>query len=235
MAIDLIVENEITPIVVSLHNFFDFDLQYMVMMMLFILCLDYDSGKVKVIKTGKNAVCTAVGVLCALCAYLGIGQTAYYLDLPQVAYNMNNGDTLAAMHVLLREKDSNKASELAEVIIDKNEYCAIAYSAKANAAFSKGDVVTAMECKRKVLELTPFEYEEYEQYCKILVYCIQMYTDVRDTNSAEVCRRELITTVTKLESLESKLSTLGKMIKDQPKTQLVGEIAYYVKEYTKND
>ena len=74
-------------------------------------------------------------------------------------------------------------------------------------------------------------YEEYKEYCQILVYSIQIYDSMGDSYSADVCKEELRNVVAKLTELEDKVSKLGTMIKDQPKTELTGEISVLVKEY----
>ena len=79
--------------------------------------------------------------------------------------------------------------------------------------------------------MAPFEYEEYAEYCRMLVYSIQVYERSGDTYSANVCKQELGKVVSALEGLEGRVSKLGSMIKDQPKTKLTGEISVLVKEY----
>ncbi len=217
------------------HSFFDFDLQYMVMVMLLALCMDLEEGKQITIKEGLTTVCVAAGALCALLVYFTVGQAAYLLGNAELAYAMNSGDTFAAVQVLARENNNDKVIELADDIIERNEYCSIAYSAKARASFAKGDLLTAMDNKHKVFDLTPFDHDEYTEYCKMLVYSIDRYEQMGDSYSAQVCRGELIETVTTLNSLGDKLSPLGTMIKDQPQTKIVGELAVYIKEYMEND
>ena len=215
------------------HSFFDFDLQFIAMMMILVLCLDFEGGKRATAKKCGGAVWAAAGVLCAVLVYFNISQSAYLLGNANMAYGMYNGDTLAAIHLLINETDVDKSLALSEDILKNNSHCAIAASAKARSSFSKGDIITAMEYKNKVLEMTPFEYEEYAEYCKILVYSIQIYTKSGDTYSADVCRQELNAVVNKLEGLEERVSELGWMIKDQPQTKLTGEISVVVKEYLK--
>ncbi len=213
------------------HAFFDFDLQFIAMVMILVLCLDFESGKQLVAKKCKGTVCALAGALCALVMYFGIEQSAYLFGNINLAYSMYKGDTLAAIHLLINESDVSKSLELADDILEKNEHCTIAASAKARCSFSKGDLVTAMEYKNKVLEMAPFEYEEYKEYCQMLVYSIQVYTKAGDSYSADICKQELRAVVSKLEGLESRVSKLGSMIKDQPKTKLTGEISVLVEEY----
>ncbi|MBR6650035.1 MAG: O-antigen ligase family protein [Clostridia bacterium] len=213
------------------HSFFDFDLQFIAMMMILVLCLDFDCGKVLILKKRRGISYAVAGVLCAVLVYFNIAQSAYLLGNTGLSYSMYRGDTLSAVHILINETDVDKSLELSESILRRNPYCTIAASVKARSSFSKGDLPTAMEYKNKVLEMSPFAYDEYKEYCQMLVYSIQLYTRAGDTYSADICKKELGNVVAKLEGLDDKVSKLGKMIKDQPKTQLTGEISVLVKEY----
>jgi len=213
------------------HSFFDFDLQFIAMMMILVLCLDFEGGKRMTANKCGGAVCVLAGIICAVLAYFNVAQSAYLLGNANMAYGMYKGDTLAAIHLLINETDVDRSLALSEDILKNNSHCAIAASAKARSSFSKGDLITAMEYKNKVLEMTPFEYEVYAEYCRMLVYSIQIYTKAGGSYSADVCRLELSHGVNKLDSLEERVSELGWMIKDQPKTVLTGEISVVVKEY----
>lgn len=215
---------------VCAHSFFDFDLQFIAMMMILVLCLDIESGKASVAKKCSGAVYALAGILCAMLVYFNIQQSAYLLGNVKLAYSMDKSDTLAAMHILMNETDTDKALSVADDILERNENCALAASVKARNSFSKGDLPTAMEYKNKVLEMTPFAYEEYKEYCQMLVYSVKVYTNMGDTYSADICKKELQSVVSRLEALEDRVSRLGLMIKDQPKTKLTGEISALVKE-----
>lgn len=212
------------------HAFFDFDLQFIAMMMILSLCLDFEGSKELVIKKCNGFIYALAGVLCAILVYFNVEQSAYLLGNAKLAYSMDKSDTLAAIHLLITEPDVDTSLAIADDILERNEHCAIAASVKARNSFSKGDLPTAMEYKNKVLEMTPFDYEEYKEYCQILVYSVKVYTNMGDALSADVCRQELRSVVTRLEALENKVSKLGLMIKDQPETKLTGEISALVKE-----
>ncbi len=212
------------------HAFFDFDLQFIAMVMILILCLDLDGGKDLAVKKCGGVVYALAGILCAVLVYFNIEQSAYLLGNAKLAYSMDKSDTLAAIHLLITETDVDRSLAIADDILEKNHHCAIAASVKARSSFSKGDLPTAMEYKNKVFEMTPFDYEEYKEYCQMLVYSFKVYTNMGDTYSAGVCKEELRSVVSRLEGLENRVSKLGLMIKDQPKTKLTGEISALVKE-----
>ena len=56
----------------------------------------------------------------------------------------------------------------------------------------------------------------------------ELYLKMGDEESAEICAKELKATRQKVETIESKLSALGKMIYDQPKNTLPDDINAYI-------
>lgn len=227
--------NRFLILAICAHSFFDFDMQYAVVWFILLLCLSFDEGKPLKIKKGSAVTCTLASVFCILFIYFGIQQSLYYSGNSAAAYEMYNGDTQAALNLIANEENAEAATALCDKVLKKNDYSYFANSAKGSFCFSDGDVSSAMDYKRKALSLAPFEYDEYVQYCEILIYSYDTYRKMGDGNSAEHCKRELEQVVKLLENSEERLSELGKKIKDQPKTKLTGEIEYRVKEVLGNE
>ncbi len=74
-----------------------------------------------------------------------------------------------------------------------------------------------------------FDYDEYEDYCYTLIQAATIYEESGDYESADICKEELINTKEKLNQLNDRLSYLGKLIYDQPKTTLPNDILDYIK------
>ena len=212
------------------HSFFDFDMQFVFVLFILLMCLGLDGGKAININGANIALPCVSGALGILLLYFTVSQTAYYTGNPKLAYAMHKSDTQAALNLLVNEDDPEEMYRLAEEILSRNEYSYLANSAMGNCYFSQGDVPSAMEYKREAIRLAPFEYDEYEQYCEMLVYCYDAYKSMGDEASAEYIKNELASVVGLLEESEERLSPLGKKIKDQPKSSLSGEISLYVKE-----
>ena len=58
-----------------------------------------------------------------------------------------------------------------------------------------------------------------------------MYQKAGDTRSVEFCIKELQNTLKLLESNKQRLSSLGKMIDDQPVTELPAELLQQIKQW----
>lgn len=213
-----------------LHLCFDFDLQYTAMWFILLLLLADEKGEAKgrafSIKKGAPAavisVCAAVSVYFS--AALGLG----FFGSHQASLSLYPLNTEQRIAVLTQTEDIDEMNELADTIRRQNEYVQVAYSAKARYLFGKGDVKNMMKYKNKVFEIAPFDYAEYEEYASMLIYCVDLYEQNGDSESAELCRKELIETKDKLASLNDRLSYWGRIIKDQPQTELPDEVNRYI-------
>ena len=57
---------------------------------------------------------------------------------------------------------------------------------------------------------------------------ISLYEQNGDKQSADFCKQELLAVSKQLQENTQRLSTLGKMIKDQPETELPADILEYI-------
>ena len=213
--------------VILLHCAFDFDLQFVAMFMLFLLFTNYKDGKTIYFK--KNEAVCAVGFAAAvLSAYFGTALALEHFGKYEAAFSVCPFDTRSEIQLLTREDDDERAAELADDIIKRNEYATVAYSVKARQAYSDGDFAKLIEYKNEIFEKAPFDYDEYEEYCYMLINGYLLYGKSGDSASAAVCLRELKKTAETVRTLDERLSELGASIKDQPKTTLPDDIMKYV-------
>ena len=126
------------------------------------------------------------------------------------------------------EEDIGKSARYADDIIRRNRYVTVAYSVKAREAFSSGDFSRVIEYKHLVFSHSTFAYDEYEEYCYMLMTGIRLYNESGETYSAGICLDELAAAVDSVHTMSERLSTLGRMIKDQPKTVLPDDIEIFV-------
>ena len=88
---------------------------------------------------------------------------------------------------------------------------------------------TMIKYKRAVFEYAPYAYEEYEEYCRMLIHARSLYLRAGDEKSAKYCLNEMKFAQNALAKLEERTSGLGKRIKDQVRTVLPDEITDYIK------
>ena len=212
----------ILAVIVS-HACFDFDLQFIGFFMLLLLFTDCKEGKkYRLQKCGGIYVAGISSAL--LCVYLGISLGLSHFGNYTAAFSIYPLDTRAETELLIAETDKGKSYKLADDIIRRNQYVTVAYSVKARQAYAKGDFKSLIQRKNKIFEKAPFAYDEYQEYCYMLITGYELYNEAGDTASAKVCMDELKSTVAKVHSIENKLSNLGKKIKDQPVNRLPDDI-----------
>ena len=211
-----------------LHCIFDFDLQFTAMFFVLLLFIDYDEGKRLEIQKGRAGIILSFAVTEILSFYFAVALALAYYGCNVAADSMFPGNTQNKIDLLISEDDISAQNEIADRIISQNEYVQIAYSAKARYAYSQGDFEHLIEYKQHIFSIAPFSYEEYEDYCYMMIQGIQLYKQAGDEYSAEICEQQLLKTADKLYSLDAKLSSFGKKIVDQPKTELPDDIVEYI-------
>jgi len=222
------ISEKIILLVMIMHSCFDFNLQFLAVFCLFLVFLDVDSGKKIAIKKQLGGIYAGVGVVIVLSAYIGISLLLIRMEKYEEAYAIYPWNTQNAIVILTQTEDLTEAEELAQKILDQNEHVTIGYSVKARKAYSQGDFGNVIQYKNLIFEKAPFQYDEYEEYCYMLINGISLYMQAGDADSAKICKQELLGVRERLENLEKRLSVLGSKIKDQPQTELPEEIENYL-------
>lgn len=206
------------------HTLFDFDLSFPAMFFIMILLMDIESGKES--KLAKNTV-LLVGALGMIELFFAVHAGLWYMNACAAAdalypYNTENKTVLMLSH-----NDIDEQYEEAEKILKNNKNVIAAYSVKSAYAYSKGDIANFVLYKNQLFDMAPFLYDEYEDYAYKLIAAIDVYAE-SDKTKASLCANELLKTKERLESLDDRLSPLGRIIKDQPITKLPDEIEDYI-------
>ena len=146
-------------------------------------------------------------------------------DLADTLYPYNTQNKLS---ILEQTEDLETANILADEILAQNTQFFAPYSIKAKYAYSQGDFATLIKQQHAALERNPFSHTEYEAYCKMLISGIDLYRKAGDSQSMEICKKELLAARDQLAANADRLSPLGKMINDQPVLVLPLEIRDYI-------
>lgn len=224
------IQNKIILMVIVLHSLFDFDLQFTAMFFILLLFLDYDTGKSVEIKKSYGITIFASGFFALLSLYFAVALGLSYFGAYEASNAMYPLNTENKVSLMLSKDTIEEQNEIADEILSQNEYVQVAYSAKARYSFSQGDFESLIQYKQKIFELAPFSYDEYEEYCYMLIQGMYLYQQIGDEQSADYCKQQLVKTSQSLSALESRLSDLGKQIDDQPQTSLPDDVAQYIKE-----
>ena len=213
---------------ICLHSFFEFNLQFIGIFLLLITLLSQNPTEKRLRCKPKKALSVLFAVILAVSGYMAIALGAAHWGALEPADTLYPFNTQNKLTMLENEQDMEKANLLAEEILRQNSAFYLPYSVKARYCYTKGNFGAVIENQRKALEKGPFNYSEYEAYCTMLMQGVQLYRQSGDENSARICEEELIRVSSQLAQCDDRLSFLGKLIVDQPTTELPAEIQRYI-------
>ena len=216
------------------HSLFEFNLQFVAVFFVFALLCDDASGK-EIVAESKAPMAIGLALLGAASIYVGLGTSLCRIGQNELSYKIMPWYTDNEIVMITQCKDIAEANAMADKLLARNDRSFFAYSVKARYFYSQGDFGQMIAFKRIALEYAPFQYDEYEDYAEMLINGINLYSKAGDMGSVEICARELIRLRERLHSLENRMSSLGKMIKDQPVLSFPQEIEDYISRLEMTD
>lgn len=213
---------------ICLHSFFDFDLQFVGIFMLLLLLLSQTKPEKVLITKPRLLLKLGLIMTVLMCTYIGTSLLAAHLGGREFADSLYPYNTQNKLMMLEQEEDLDSANELAEQILKQNKEFFAPYSIKAKYSYAQGDFGNVIQNQRLALAKNPFAHGEYEAYCRMLITGIGLYQKAGDKESAEICKKELLSAAKQLSENSQRLSQLGKMIDDQPNTVLSQELREYI-------
>jgi hypothetical protein len=224
-------------IYLSLHSLLDFDMEYLFMAMVFILCMNNPDGKkieiqklsqAKAVQTGCQVLSVVLGIVCL---YFFVPLTAYYYDQYALAAAWYPDYTQAQLHLLSETEDEDRAEKLADHILKKNRQATLAYDAKAMVAYIRDDYISVIDYKKQAIRTDKFSKQEYEEYAMYLLEGIEYYGENGNTKKMQTCIEELEKIPELIDTAKDSISSFGKNIKDQADLELEEEITEAIQYY----
>ncbi len=224
------ITNRVILSVMFLHCLFDFDLQFVAVFMLFVVFLKGDGGKVITIKQKDFCFYSGAAVLCAVSLYFSVALGLYSFGQTEASNRMYSLNTDNSIKMLISMKRADGFEDVADSIIKRNPYVYVAYAEKARAAYKEGNFGKLIKYKNLVFEYAPLVYDEYEEYLYMLINGVTLYDEAGDSKSAEICKKQILSTKEKFNDSILKISELGMKIKDKPKTEFPKELEDYIEK-----
>lgn len=209
-------------VTVFIHSLFDFDFQFVSILFVLVLTLDFEVFEIKKIKTNK-LLAGATLPLALLSIYFAVINVFFLGGKFNTVEKIYGNDTQSKMYLLQSENNEYIARQYADEIIENNGMLAIAYDYKANLAFQDGDFEKVIEYKKKAIECAPYSLDEYLDYLDKLFVGIELYINANDYSSAEVCVKEAKKVEKLLAKQKSETSSLAWKIQDKPQLDLPDE------------
>lgn len=223
--------NRIILAVMLVHSLFDYDFQFLVMYFVLLLFLEVRNvKKIKISILSKITAGLALVVAVILSVMVGVSDFFYTKGKPERAIDFYSGNTMARIDLLNMSKGLDEMEKQADSILESNSHVSVAYSAKARASFSKGDVEAFIRYKLTAIQLAPYQYEEYVDYLNSLVYCVKLYRQADDMESARFCAKRAAEIPHMLVNVKERTSSLGWKINDRPEVTLSGESLELIEE-----
>ncbi len=202
-----------------LHSLFDFDLQFLSLVFLLVLLshAGVERPDRRLFRRRHPVAGRAVVLIgAALSVAAAVVDTSYYAQQPDLTLWLYPVHTQSQLYYLVQQNEAEGLEVLADAILSHNSYVALAYDAKANVAYAKGDGQSVIRYKQKAISLAPYTMAEYEDYGEKLFQLMTLYQQAGMADSAQTCRQCLLEIPTLLEQVEENTSPLAWKIADKP-------------------
>lgn len=209
------------------HCMMDFDLEYIAMYFIVLLCLDWDSGKTKSVKL-TAPVMAVMAILLAGSVYIGVGSTLFYAGKLEASVKCYPWNTQALMELLTKAETADQMDEQADRILALNDHIALAWDAKAEVAYSRGDFGAVIDAKNEALANIKYTRGEYVDYFNKLAVGYELYMRAGDTKSAQICMDEIIGIQDRIDKVLENTSELAWKVTNKPKLVMPDEYTEYV-------
>lgn len=204
------------------HCMLDFDLQFPAIWVLILCCLDLTGGTALTCSS-KGLPAFLAAMLTAVSIWLGTGDWLYRQGNVDVCLTLTPFHTEALATRLTTTGDAAQVDALADKILARNPTHSLAYSAKANAALSRGDIVSMIRYKEEAIRLSPYTTEEYCDYFQKLYWALDQFLQMGDLQSAAQCREKLLQIPGMMEEVSRRTSPLAWKTGDDPTLELPAE------------
>lgn len=223
-------EKKLVLMVMCAHSCLDFNLQFVAMFMLIILFMDFDSGNEYILQKHMSDIKTTCWVVGAAACWIGLSLICNHMKVYKVSDLLYPWNTHNKVELLGTIEDLDEMNEMADKILQQNEYATIGYSAKARYAFSQGDFTSLIQYKNQIFEKAPFQYSDCEEYCYMMMNGVSLFVENGDEASAQVCASEFLRMYERVKNIRNELSEYGKKISLQPRTLFPDDIEFYARD-----
>lgn len=187
------VDKKIILSAVFLHSLLDFNLQYLTVVFIVIICaFDGDTLKeIKVVTPHKISAVVIGAFTAVLCVWLGLSAGLYVLRKPESAVKVYKHNTFALIEMISESESVSYNAKLADTILQSNKDISMAYAAKARNYWAQGDVENCIKAEKQAIKKNRYDSEEYRFYSDMLEQAAELYYKNGDYGSAEYCKQQL--------------------------------------------
>lgn len=177
-------------LIIALHSMIDYDLQFMAIWCILLLCFNFDREKLIEFKGKIFAIFISVAVIIL---NFVIGMSAYYnfigMHDRSVYYYKNTSSMIVLMS---RTNDQQNGYNYAKKILEMNDAVFEANHVLSNIYAANKEYDKSIEQMELVLKKDPREMENYENYITLCDTAYKFYNEEGNEKSANKCREKIL-------------------------------------------
>lgn len=201
-------------VIIAIHSCLDFNLQFLSIGMIVIVCMQCKEKKELQLKKIKIfCLLTFVGFVLSLRA--GIGTSLEYQGKYKQALKIMPELTTARMKQLSKETDKNQAEESADKLIHSNKRISQAYGVKAEIAYGENNYNAMVRYKRQEIKNRKYDIAVYEDYIDKLACILQEKQADSDTKGMKQYLEELLWIQQYIEKINTQTNPIANHLKDE--------------------
>ena len=219
------LKNKLIISVISLHCLLDFDLQFMSIFMILVLCMN-DKGQKEIVlgKKSKYSFRTTSIITSIVSIFFAVTFLFSYFKMYSVSYSMYKYNTEIEIEMLTSCKDIKMAESLANHILSHNKNVYQAYDVLAVICQKNGDFDDMIKYKKQAIKIAKYNSYEYAAYYDMLKELIENpdYRNEKEKYIIEI--KELPNMIWEVMDSTDKMAW---MIRDKPNIELtVHQLSY---------
>lgn len=216
-------------VIIAIHSCLDFNLQFLSIGMIVIVCMQCKEKKELQLKKIKIfCLLTFVGFVLSLRA--GIGTSLEYQGKYKQALKIMPELTTVRMKQLSKETDKNQAEESADKLIHSNKRISQAYGVKAEIAYGENNYNAMVRYKRQEIKNRKYDIAVYEDYIDKLACILQEKQADSDTKGMKQYLEELLWIQQYIEKINTQTNPIANHLKDESILQFDSNYQNYLEQ-----
>lgn len=219
--------NKIILISIIIHMFLEFDLQFMIIFYILLMCLEEKTyKKIEIEKSITSYL--VIGIVILVYGYYGIACFMNYIKQDEIAINMLGDFTEAKVNVMNSTENLNTANRLADEVLEKNIYAYQAYGIKAIYYLQNNEFEKMIEMKKKEISLDKYNPQVYEDYVFCLSQVLEKYA--KEQNDEEIIKysKYVFEVENMIQDVKNKTDKITEKLQDSSKIELSEETLNYI-------
>lgn len=214
--------------VILIHACFDFDFQYLIILYLLMMTLDFGESKILAPDSAQMIAKVSLIAVGIIYSYFFIALSEERLGYRDNALKMLPFDTEIKIYALSQAQTEEAFEYWADAVLAQNKNITLAFEARAVVAANRNDYDGMAENMGKVLLNDPYNLEKYQEFLGGLETAMNYYNSQGDTKNLEKFARIALSIPDQLDEVKRRTSDLAYRIDDKPNLELTEKEKIYL-------